>query len=175
MDTYPEFANPIARRQWLLSNALQSQPLDKALEIARKAEQFLAGDARVAAILPAPKSAPVARAEPPLNLAQPMPPAAPKHIPPTRAVEEETQDTVEEPPIVTANPLAEDDAPGPARPIITALLDDVVRYLRRRDDVVVPKGSGQFLVNGRFHLKSNELVARANRMRDRDGQPAFQV
>jgi hypothetical protein len=178
MDTYPEFANPIARRQWLLSNALQSHPLDKALEIAREAEQFLAGEAPVAAILQAAKSVPVARSEPPPYLVQPMPPApvaASKHDPSTRVVEEENQDIVEGPPIESTSPLAETNAPVPDQTVITASLDDVVRYLRRRDDIVVAKGSGLFVVNGRFHIQSDELVARANRMRDRDGQPAFQV
>ena len=56
-----------------------------------------------------------------------------------------------------------------------ALIEDVVRYLRRRDDTVVPKGEDLFLVNGRFPMSSDELISRANRMRERDGKPTFQL
>jgi len=53
-------------------------------------------------------------------------------------------------------------------------LDEVVRYLRQQDDVVVPQGPGEFLLNGRFRMETTELVSRANRMRSRQGKPAFQ-
>jgi hypothetical protein len=55
------------------------------------------------------------------------------------------------------------------------LIQDVVRYLRQRDDTVVSKGEDLFLVNGRFRLSSDELISRANRMRERDGKSAFQL
>jgi hypothetical protein len=58
---------------------------------------------------------------------------------------------------------------------ITASIDDVVRYLRQRDDVVVPQGDGDFLVNARFRLPIADLVTRANRMRVRQGKPEFDV
>ncbi len=65
---------------------------------------------------------------------------------------------------------------APARPgAVAASLDDVVRYLRQQDDVVVPQGSGEFLVNARFRLQVPELVAKANRMRVRQGKPEFAV
>lgn len=53
--------------------------------------------------------------------------------------------------------------------------DDVVRYLRQQDDVVVPVENGEFLVNGRFRMVLGDLVARANRMRARQGKPEFQL
>jgi DNA-binding CsgD family transcriptional regulator len=65
-------------------------------------------------------------------------------------------------------------APGPAAPA-AAGLDEVVRYLRQQDDVVVPQGPGEFLLNGRFRMDTIELVSRANRMRSRQGKPAFRV
>jgi hypothetical protein len=52
---------------------------------------------------------------------------------------------------------------------------DVVRYLRQRDDVVVPIGDGAFLVNGRFRETLGQLVERANRMRARQHLPRFGV
>jgi len=60
-------------------------------------------------------------------------------------------------------------------PSITATADEVVRYLRQRDDVVVPEGAGTFLVNGRFRLDLPELVAKANRARDRENKPLFKI
>jgi hypothetical protein len=57
----------------------------------------------------------------------------------------------------------------------TASADEVVRYLRQQDDVVVPQQNGEFLLNGRLRLPLVELVARANRIRSRQGKPGFQV
>jgi hypothetical protein len=56
---------------------------------------------------------------------------------------------------------------------VWATIDDVVRYLRQRDDVVVSAGKHKFLVNGRFHEDGNALVIRANRMRERQRKPPF--
>ena len=60
-------------------------------------------------------------------------------------------------------------------PAIGVSVDEVVRYLRQQDDVVVSAENGAFLVNGRFKLDLIELVARANRMRMRQGKPDFQL
>jgi DNA-binding CsgD family transcriptional regulator len=65
-------------------------------------------------------------------------------------------------------------APDPASPADPGI-EDVVRYLRQQDDVVVPQGPGEFLLNGRFRMDTTELVSRANRMRSRQGKPAFHV
>ena len=53
--------------------------------------------------------------------------------------------------------------------------DDVVRYLRRADDVVVATDDGAYMVNGRFRENLEELVKRANRIRARQRQPLFQL
>jgi hypothetical protein len=56
-----------------------------------------------------------------------------------------------------------------------ALIEDVVRFLRQQDDVVVPQENGNFLVNSRFQMPLSELVARANRIRARQGKPVFEL
>ena len=40
--------------------------------------------------------------------------------------------------------------------------NEIVRYLRQQDDVVLPQENGQYTLNGRARLSINELVARAN-------------
>jgi hypothetical protein len=61
------------------------------------------------------------------------------------------------------------DQISPATPV-----EVIVRYLRQQDDVVVPQESGDFLVNGRFQMSLRDLIARANRMRSRQGKTAFE-
>jgi hypothetical protein len=58
---------------------------------------------------------------------------------------------------------------------VAASIDEVVRYLRQQDDVVVRQESGEFLVNARFRLPFAELVSRANRMRKRQGKAEFEL
>lgn len=58
---------------------------------------------------------------------------------------------------------------------VAASVDEVVRYLRQQDDVVVRQESGEFLVNARFRLPFAELVSRANRMRMRQGKAEFDL
>lgn len=58
---------------------------------------------------------------------------------------------------------------------VWASVDDVVRYLRQRDVVVVANGENSFLVNGRFREDLNALVARANRLRERQGKLPFDL
>jgi hypothetical protein len=57
----------------------------------------------------------------------------------------------------------------------SALIEDIVRYLRQQDDIVVAQENGEFLVNGRFRMPFEDLVARANRIRRRQGKPAFEL
>jgi hypothetical protein len=67
---------------------------------------------------------------------------------------------------------------GPARVEPTSLtvsVEEVIRYLRQQDDVVVQQENGQFLVNGRFNLSLVDLLARANRMRSRQRKPTFEL
>jgi len=47
--------------------------------------------------------------------------------------------------------------------------------LRQQDDVVVLQEDGFYLVNARFRLSAAELMLRANRMRDRQSRPAFDL
>jgi hypothetical protein len=60
-------------------------------------------------------------------------------------------------------------------PIHTASVEEIIRYLRQQDDVVVPQENGDFLVNGRFQMPLGDLVARANRMRIRQRKPEFEM
>ena len=60
-------------------------------------------------------------------------------------------------------------------PVAPAAIDDIVRYLRQQDDVVVSHENGEFLVNGRFQMPFADLVSRANRMRERQGKPKFEL
>jgi hypothetical protein len=58
------------------------------------------------------------------------------------------------------------------KPSATTTLDDVVRFLRQRGDVVV-RANEKYLVNGRLTMSASELVARANEKRAQLRQPAF--
>jgi hypothetical protein len=60
-------------------------------------------------------------------------------------------------------------------PAHTASVEEIIRYLRQQDDVVVPQENGDFLVNGRFQMALGDLVARANRMRARQRKPEFEM
>ena len=60
-------------------------------------------------------------------------------------------------------------------PAATASIDSVVRFLRQQDDVVVPQQDGKYLINGRFRMSAAELIARANRMRERQRKQPFEV
>lgn len=62
-----------------------------------------------------------------------------------------------------------------AEAMCVASPEEIVRYLRQRDDVVVPQQEGQYLVNGRFNLSLAALVDRANRMRSRQGKAQFEL
>ena len=77
--------------------------------------------------------------------------------------------------LAPAQPDAEAPPAPPPTSAIAASVDEVVRFLRQQDDVVVPQGDGEFLVNARFRLPLDELVSRANRMRARQGKPEFAV
>ena len=60
-------------------------------------------------------------------------------------------------------------------PAQSASVEDIVRYLRQQDDVVVLQEDGSYLINGRFRMPVAELIVRANRMRSRQGQPVFEL
>jgi hypothetical protein len=58
---------------------------------------------------------------------------------------------------------------------LSASVDEIVRYLRQQDDVVVRQDGGEFLVNARDKLPLEGLISRANRMRTRQGKPEFRL
>jgi hypothetical protein len=68
-----------------------------------------------------------------------------------------------------------DETPSTAFDAVVSVVgaDEVVRFLRQRDDVVVQTGDGAFMVNGRFRETLEELVERANRIRARQCLPRF--
>ena len=56
-----------------------------------------------------------------------------------------------------------------------ASIEEVVRFLRQQDDVVVPQENGTFLVNGRFQMSLSELAVRANRIQSPASQASIRV
>lgn len=60
------------------------------------------------------------------------------------------------------------------RPLPNPTMEDVVRYVRQRGDAVVCQ-NGQYLLNGRDLLTAEALVQRANRYRQKHGDPLFEI
>ena len=52
-------------------------------------------------------------------------------------------------------------------------IDDLVRYLGQSGENIVPETGGRFLVGGCFSENTEELLARANRVRTQQGLPRF--
>ena len=146
-------------RCWLLAKALESAPLDKALETARAADEFLRGGAPVVAaptpIVPAAEARVLPAADPSPVIDEPVAEPEPHPVEPRDLVAPKPQ-------MVTDQDILDS-------------IEDVVRYLRQRDDTVVRTQENFFLVNGRFRMNAAELVSRANRMRDRYQKPGFQL
>jgi hypothetical protein len=197
------------RRWWLLRKALESLPLDRAIELARAADAFVTGSSngpqvRDAAVSSEPaevgKSAEKA-AEPHAISPTPVEPC-PKR--PSLALSPEQKEQLLQRLAQGAKnaDLAQEFGVsarqiqgirmGSARDIATRRgqlstkdqrstetfelaqsVDEIVRYLRQQDDVVVPQADGEFVINGRFRLGVTELASRANRMRARQGKPEF--
>lgn len=198
---------PALRRAWLLYKALECLPLDRAIDMARIADQFVLG-------LPSEG-----------QIERPRPVVSANSSQPHTALEEKPFDTGVAPsPAGTSGisgrsklPLSPEQrrslldrlargarnaelaaefglAPRQVQGIrisqarITKLgcsqeppppkdppesIEEVVRFLRQQDDVVVRQNDGGFLLNGRFRLGPADLVERANRIRARQGKPAF--
>lgn len=191
--------NAPARHLWLLAEALQSMPFDRALELARSAEAFLMdldstserGTARPASqdqqLIASPSTnQEQKRSGVPLSenqrdrLLDRLAAGArnaelaadfglsPKQVQGVRMgcarqIAERRAGT----------PQSSASVEGAPEPALTTSTDEIVRYLRQQDDVVVPQEDGSYLVNGRFRMPAAELTQRANRMRRRQGQPAF--
>jgi len=77
--------------------------------------------------------------------------------------------------IAAVNPQRQAAVSSPASSTNSPVIDEVVRYLRHQGDVVVAEGPGMFLVNGLFRLDVDQLQHRANRMRQRQLKPQFQI
>lgn len=185
------FEDSARRRLWILTKALETLPLTEALRLAQTVEDFLlARDG--------------AEASPPIgNPRRPLEVAAAHHTVGTRFVTREDRSPSAEK-YAAVRPLEnaggdgvacdESDAHEPDDPFgieerlgeatgatsasddlaVLASPDDIVRFLRQRDDVVVRDGE-TYLVNGRFRESLGQLAERANRIRARERLPAFQL
>lgn len=187
------FVHPMRRRWWLLSKALENAPLDDALKIAQAVDQFLVSgeantcdrhsDARYFDRAADPETP----ANPPSEEEPAPAPNAPVDATdekgcgerrpfaggPDGALTNHT-DKIEWRPCQSTE-IDNATSNGESDLAVWASIEDVVRYLRQRDDVVVPQGDGQFLVNGRFSEDINGLITRANRVRERQRKPPFQL
>jgi hypothetical protein len=156
MDLDDLFDRPGRRRWWLLCKGLESGSPEEALQWARAADDFV--DA------------------PPLS-----PDISPSLEPPEPSVAASVwareSGEAEAPPIIEDELTAgEPELSLYDRSLmVLASTDDIVRYLRQQDDVVVGAGDGKQLVNGRCRPDPSELVTRANRMRERQGKPPFEL
>jgi hypothetical protein len=145
--------NPGNRRAWLLSKALEDYPLPIALELAQAAEAFVAGDpfeSRDTAGMP-------------LGLKGAK--AVGRLLPATS-----------EPPVTISDggELADRgwQLSDNAGLTVLASIEDIIQYLKQHDDIAVAKDH-VFVVNGRVKETFEELLARANRTRERQRLPAY--
>jgi hypothetical protein len=196
------FTEPVSRRCWLLSKALENASLDEALRLARAADEFLCVDQANAQA--SSNGQPLQ--EWPLGGSSSTPNHGPqsaglpiaasprdktgKGADHTYATDHVTDliDSLKNAGAAengTDDDASSDEARDEPRAdesqvamtsdlAVLAGMDDIVRYLRQQDDVVVSAGTGAYVVNGRFHLNSQELLARANKIRQRRGIPQFQ-
>ena len=205
--------NAERRRSWLLLKALECLPLDRAIELARAADEFLAGahpERRIdVSIYPKTETAtPQQRCEitHPASEAPPLPdrPASQKRTALALSPAQREQllrrlaqgvrnrelanefglsgKQVQGVRMGSARQIArlrhtvdEREQGSQPAPAVFASVDEIVRYLRQQDDVIVPQARGEFLVNARFRLPLEKLVSRANRMRARQGKPEFHL
>lgn len=200
MELATVFIEPVLRRCWLLNKALESASLDEALKLARAADEFLGMGQPKA--LPSPNEQapsegssrasgqdfqPVAtlpivasgddRAEQAAGHT-----SATDHIACTAKnasaaasdTHEDISDTSHTEEAGSEPECSEQQAAKTSGLAVLTGMDDIVRYLRQQDDVVVSVGTASYLVNGRFELNPEELLARANKIRERQGKPLFQ-
>ncbi|MFZ2005997.1 MAG: hypothetical protein WB697_11090 [Stellaceae bacterium] len=195
MDLETLLNDPVRRRCWLLSKALENGSLRDAVRLAREADEFVARgrddkaagtatggrDGRQTEELERNGGIPFANppgetVERPLDYREPSGgqphPAFHGQFP-----NDATGATVTHLGSDEGNGVHTSDEAAPSNGdadlAVLAGAEDIIRYLRQRDDVVV-RENGFFLVNGRFRLSLEELLARANKMRLRQGKPLFQ-
>ena len=197
---FERLENGVERRSWLLYEALRSAPLDEAIELARKADAFIMGtaakgeQARRAVAPEAHERAIGDQAHEPQRKEQSNPKGRlslsadqrdrmlDRLVAGTKNADTAVEfglspQQVQGVRIGSAREIAArrqrtQNAPSPEITFITSV-QEVIRYLRQQDDVVVPQEDGHYLVNGRFRMGPDELVDRANRMRSRQGKPEF--
>lgn len=192
MDLTEIFSQPVLRRCWLLNKALENASFDEALKLAQVADEFLCAD-KLEASASIPTKPVVRSSQGPhyaslleSALSLPLERESNHHLHPTDIVRDAAETIVVERRPSLEGPLEEpSNNPGGNREIasqvavedsllVLANQEEIVRYLRQRNDVVVPDGANVFLVNGRFRLNIYEMLARANKMRERQGKPLFQ-
>jgi hypothetical protein len=184
MDMDEVVDDPIRRRWWILSKALEAAALEEALRLARSVEDFLlAGSVGVPSTIDDPHqpvaAGAIANTDAPPNRQPPSAECA------TVARIEAAAGTDEGHGNTGAHQPSEDttDNNDPVNALVVspslgndlaalASGDDIVRYLRQRDDVVIRDGDA-YVVNGRFRESLGQLAERANRMRSRQGLPPF--
>lgn len=185
------FSRPVLRRCWLLNKALETTSFDKALKLARVADDFLCADK-----LETSASTPTKPGEHSLqalhypSLSESVLPLPFEHESdhlhlmdivrdPAETVVVEARPSVDDSSDELSNDLGGNGEIAPQVAVegslsVLAGQEAIVRYLRQRNDVVVPDGANAYLVNGRFRLSFDEMLARANKMRERQGKPLFQ-
>ena len=197
---FDRLENGTERRGWLLYEALRCAPLDQAIELARKADAFILGTSKDGEQAQRAVEADERAIEHQSNDDNPQSKERPKpkarlmlsgdqrdrlidrlaggakntEIAPEFGLSLQQVQGVR---IGSAREIAARrertiNTPSTERTSITSV-QEVIRYLRQQDDVVVLQEDGQYLVNGRFRMCPDELVDRANRMRSRQGKPEF--
>jgi hypothetical protein len=176
--------DPVRRRWWILSKALEVVPFEEALRLARSVEDFLlAGGVGVLATIDDPSQLFEAGA---IGNGDALPNRQPSNAECATAAPTETAAGTGEVHGSASLDQAREDSADPGDPAnepvvspsvandlaVLALAGDIVRYLRQRDDVVIRDGD-TYLVNGRFRESLGQLADRANRIRSRQGLPPF--
>lgn len=194
------FTEPVLRRCWLLNKALESASLDEALKLARAADEFLGMGQPKALPSSNEKALSEGTSRAPDQDFQPVAmlpivasgddraeqaaghTSATDHIAGTAKnssaaasdKREDISDTSDTEEVGSEAECSEQQAAKASGLAVLTGMDDIVRYLRQQDDVVVSVGTASYLVNGRFELNPEELLARANKIRERQGKPLFQ-
>ena len=193
------FDRPAHRRVWLLCKALECVPLNRALDLARMAEEFVLGascdqesESPISPHLAANSSHRQERVE--WSACANKPAAGGRSKLPLSTEQrgrllDRHADGAHNPQLASEFGLSPKQVQGirisearkgkldrsgtPSAENPPQSIDEVVRFLRQQDHVVVREDDGRFLVNGRFKLVAAELIERANRIRARQGKPAF--
>jgi hypothetical protein len=193
------FDRPTHRRFWLLCKALECVPLNRALDLARMAEEFVLGassepesESPMSPHLAANSSHPQERVE--CSACANKPAASGRSKLPLSTEQrgrllDRLANGARNPELASEFGLSPRQVqgirisearkakfdragtPSPENP--PQSIEEVIRFLRQQDDVVVREDDGRFLVNGRFRLAAAELIERANRIRARQGKSAF--